>query len=193
LKAIKTLAQRPVSCKQTRPASNSTRELTSLRGVLSAFTTTWMGEILGYGSGQIPMGYRYGSFSYWYKGRITGRYVNVYGGLNPQDWRVRFEGVGHLENLREMRRNQTRFGVLPPPPNERWTEVVLQDLRGAVLANLLSQTPRDEAPLRRAPADASQGGSGTPRVSGVAAVVRGVRPQVPLLWGSGRTPCPGTT
>jgi hypothetical protein len=117
--------------------------------------------------------------------------VNVYGGLNPLDRRVRFERVGHLENLREIRRNQTRFGVLPTPPNERWTEVVLQDLLGAVLANLLSQTPRIEAPLRRAPADASQGGSGTPRISEVAAVVRGVRPQVPLLWGFRRTPYRG--
>ena len=125
------------------------------------------------------------------RGRITGQYVNVYEGLNPQDRRVRFEGDGHLENLREMRRNQTRFGALPPPPSERWTEVFLQDLRGGVLANLLSQTPRDEAPLRQAPAAASHGGSWTPRVSGVGAVVRGVWLQVPLLWGFRRTPYRG--
>src|SRR3712207_4803744 len=95
--------------------------------------------------------------------------------------------MGISKNLREMRRNQTRFGVLPSPPNERWTEVVLQDSRGGVPVNLSSQTPRDEAPLRQAPADASQGGSGTPHISGVAAVVRGVRPQAPLLQGFRRT------
>jgi hypothetical protein len=104
--------------------------------------------------------------------------VNVYERLTPQDRRVQIEGDGHLENLREMRRNRTRFGVLPPPPNERWTDP----------ANLSSQALRDEAPLRQALVGASQGGSGTPHVSGVAAVARGVRPQVLLLWGFGRTP-----
>jgi hypothetical protein len=119
---------------------------------------------------------------------MTGQYVNLYEDINPQDRRGRFGGVGYLENLREMRRNQTRFGVLPSPPNERWTEVILQDLRGGVLATLLSQTPQDEAPLRQAPADASQGDPGTPYASGVAAVVRGVRRQMPLLWGFRRAP-----
>ena len=122
---------------------------------------------------------------------MTGQYVNLYEDTNPQDRRGRSGGVGCLENLRVMRRNQTRFGVLPPPPNERWAEVILQDLRGGVLATLLSQTPQAEAPLRQAPADASQGDPGTPRASGVAAVVRGVRPQMPLLWGFRRTPYRG--
>ena len=118
---------------------------------------------------------------------VTGQYVDLYEDTNPQDRRARFGGIGNLENLREVRRNQTRFGVLPPPPNERWAEVILQDLRGGVLATLLSQAPQDEAPLRQAPADASQGGLGTPRASGVAEVVRGVRRQMPLLWGFRRT------
>jgi hypothetical protein len=104
--------------------------------------------------------------------------VNGHKELNPQDRCVQFEGDGHLENLREMRRNRTRFGFLPLPPKERCTEP----------ANLSSQTPRDEAPLRQAPTVASQGGPGTSHVSGVAAVARGVRPQAPLLWGFGRTP-----
>jgi hypothetical protein len=117
--------------------------------------------------------------------------VNLYEDTNPQDRRGRFGGVGYLKNLREMRRNQTRFGVLPPPPNERWTEVVLQDLRGGVLATLLSQTPQDEGPLCQAPADASQGDPRTPRASGVAAVVRGVRRQMPLMWGFRSTPYRG--
>jgi hypothetical protein len=117
--------------------------------------------------------------------------VDLYEDTNPQDRRGLFGGIGNLENLREMRRNQTRFGVFPSPPNERWTEVVLQDLRGGVLATLLSQTPQDRAPLCQAPSDASQGDLGTPRASGVAAVVRGVRRQMPLLWGFGSTPYRG--
>src|SRR3712207_6029517 len=125
------------------------------------------------------------------QGENNGAIRDLYEDTNPQDRRGRFGGVEYLENLRVMRRNQTRFGVLPPPPNEGWAEVILQNLRGGVPATLLSKTPQDEAPLRQEPADASQGDLGTPRASGVAAVVRGVRRQMPLLWGFGRTPFRG--